>query len=139
MATTDKFKVGDIVIRTGCSNATVRTGLPYEISEVADSYHVQLKGHGTIWFRTDLFDLLAPLPAEDVPEANPLNVQVSGDHYKLLPIQPIEYIHANGIPFAEGCIIKYVSRWRAKGGLPDLEKARHFIDLLISLEKKAMK
>lgn len=66
-----------------------------------------------------------------------LNTQVSGDHYKSLKIQPIEFIHANGIPFAEGSVIKYVTRWRAKGGIPDLEKAKHFIELLIELEKKA--
>lgn len=67
-----------------------------------------------------------------------LNTQVSGDHYKSLAIQPIEYIHANGIPFAEGSVIKYVTRWRDKGGLADLEKAKHFLELLIELEKKAM-
>lgn len=77
---------------------------------------------------------LEPMPMET--KENPLDVQVSGDHYKKLSIQPIEYIHGNGIPFAEGCVIKYVSRWRDKGGIKDLEKARHFIDLLIELEKK---
>lgn len=66
-----------------------------------------------------------------------LNTQVSGDHYKSLKIQPIGFIHANGIPFAEGSVIKYVTRWRAKGGIADLEKAKHFIELLIELEKKA--
>ena len=66
-----------------------------------------------------------------------LQTQVSGDHYKNLKIQPIEYIHANGIPFAEGCVIKYVSRWRDKGGIKDLEKAKHFIELLIELETRA--
>ena len=65
-----------------------------------------------------------------------LNKQVEGNHYKDLAIQPIEYIHANQIPFAEGSIIKYVSRWRAKGGIKDLEKAKHFIELLIELESK---
>ena len=60
--------------------------------------------------------------------------QVGGDHYKKLAIQPVKYIHANGIPFIEGSVIKYVTRWRDKGGLKDLEKARHFIDLLIELE-----
>lgn len=68
---------------------------------------------------------------------NPLAVQVAGDHYKKLKIQPIEFIHANGIPFAEGSVIKYVTRWRDKGGIKDLEKARHFLDLLIDLERKA--
>ncbi|WP_370601172.1 DUF3310 domain-containing protein [Pseudomonas nitroreducens] len=65
-----------------------------------------------------------------------LDMQVSGSHYKDQKIQPIEYIHANNIPFAEGCVIKYVSRWRQKGGIKDLEKARHFLDLLIELETR---
>lgn len=65
-----------------------------------------------------------------------LSKQVSGGHYKSLKIQPIEYIHANGIPFAEGSVIKYVTRWREKGGLADLEKAKHFLELLIELEGK---
>lgn len=67
-------------------------------------------------------------------EPSALAHQEGGDHYKKLKIQPIEYIHANGIPFAEGSVIKYVSRWRDKGGIKDLEKARHFLDLLIELE-----
>lgn len=67
---------------------------------------------------------------------SPLDTQVAGDHYKKLKIQPIEFIHANGIPFAEGSVIKYVTRWRDKGGIKDLEKARHFLDLLIELETK---
>ena len=65
-----------------------------------------------------------------------LEKQVSGGHYKSLKIQPIEYIHANGIPFAEGSVIKYVTRWRDKGGIADLEKAKHFLELLIELEQK---
>lgn len=65
-----------------------------------------------------------------------LDTQVAGDHYKSMKIQPIEFIHANNLPFAEGSIIKYVSRWRNKNGIKDLEKARHFIDLLIELESR---
>lgn len=67
---------------------------------------------------------------------SPLDKQVAGDHYKNLKIQPIEYIHANGIPFAEGSVIKYVTRWRDKGGIKDLEKAKHFIELLIEMETR---
>ena len=63
-----------------------------------------------------------------------LTVQVDGDHYKKLSIQPVEYIHANRLGFCEGSVIKYVSRWRDKNGIRDLEKAKHFIDLLIELE-----
>ena len=69
-------------------------------------------------------------------ETSALNNQVAGDHYKKLKIQPVEFIHANNIPFIEGCIIKYASRWRDKGGVKDLEKIKHFVDLLIELESK---
>jgi hypothetical protein len=65
---------------------------------------------------------------------NPLDVQVDGSHYKQMKIQPVEYIHANGIPYLEGNVIKYVSRWRNKNGMADLEKAKHYIELLIELE-----
>jgi Protein of unknwon function (DUF3310) len=68
--------------------------------------------------------------------AFPLENQIAGNHYKKLKIQPIEYIHANGLPFAEGSIIKYVTRWRDKGGIQDLEKAKHFIEMLIILESR---
>lgn len=70
-------------------------------------------------------------------QPNALATQVSGNHYKDLKIQPVEYIHANGIGYFEGNVIKYVSRWRVKGGNADLLKARHYIDLLLELEEKA--
>jgi hypothetical protein len=63
-----------------------------------------------------------------------LDTQVAGGHYKDLVIQPVEYIHKNRIPFIEGSVIKYVTRWRGKGGVDDLRKARHFLDILIEME-----
>lgn len=65
-----------------------------------------------------------------------LETQVGGNHYKDLKIQPIEFIHANNIPFCEANAIKYLCRWRHKNGKQDLLKARHYIDLLIELENK---
>ena len=65
-----------------------------------------------------------------------LNTQVAGSHYKTLKIQPVEYIHANGIGYAEGNVIKYLTRWKDKGGIDDLEKAKHYIELLIELETR---
>lgn len=67
-------------------------------------------------------------------QANPLDVQVGGGHYKGLKIQPIEYIHANNLGYCEANVVKYISRWRSKGGLQDLEKVKHYVDLLIKLE-----
>jgi len=61
--------------------------------------------------------------------------QVGGSHYVGMAIQPVEYIHRNSLGFIEGCVVKYVSRWRNKNGVEDLRKARHFIDLLIELEE----
>jgi hypothetical protein len=77
----------------------------------------------------------------DIPEwiktdDSPLATQVGGAHYKALKIQPVEFCHKNGITFMEGCIIKYVTRWRAKGGIEDLKKARHFLDMMIEMESE---
>ena len=71
-----------------------------------------------------------------IDDLTPLEKQVDGSHYKSLTIQPVQYIHANSIGYFEGNVIKYVSRWRAKNGLSDLEKAKHYIELLIELESK---
>ena len=60
--------------------------------------------------------------------------QVGGDHYKNMVIQPVEFIHRNKIGYIEGSVIKYVCRHRSKNGRQDLEKAKHFIDLLIEKE-----
>lgn len=65
---------------------------------------------------------------------NPFETQVGGDHYRSMKIQPAEFIHANGIPFLEGCVIKYVCRHRQKNGAQDIRKAIHFLELLIKLE-----
>jgi hypothetical protein len=65
-----------------------------------------------------------------------LETQVGGDHYKTKAIQPVEYIHANGLGFCEGNVVKYVTRWKDKNGVKDLEKARHYLDILIQLESR---
>lgn len=68
--------------------------------------------------------------------ASAMSNQIGGKHYSKMAIQPVEFIHANNIPFIEGNVIKYISRWRDKGGIKDLEKAKHFIEMLIELESK---
>nr|WP_315210780.1 DUF3310 domain-containing protein [uncultured Albidiferax sp.] len=67
-----------------------------------------------------------------IPTANA--VQHGGDHYKALAIEPWDYIVANNIPFLEGSAIKYLTRWRAKGGVQDLRKALHFVQKAIEVE-----
>jgi hypothetical protein len=60
--------------------------------------------------------------------------QIGGDHYKEKSIQPWDFIAANQLGYFEGNIVKYVTRWRDKGGINDLKKARHYLDKLIELE-----
>jgi hypothetical protein len=62
--------------------------------------------------------------------------QVGGNHYRKQGIQHWDYVLANDIPYMEAQIIKYVSRWRDKGGIEDLKKASHFLDKLIEHNTK---
>jgi hypothetical protein len=60
--------------------------------------------------------------------------QHGGIHYKGNAIQPWDYIAANNLGYFEGSAIKYLSRWKDKGGIEDLRKARHFVEKLIEIE-----
>jgi len=62
---------------------------------------------------------------------NVFDKQVGGTHYQKLKIQPMEYILQNDLGFVEGCVIKYVSRYKFKNGIEDLRKARQNLDFLI--------
>lgn len=70
-------------------------------------------------------------PPDTATPPSAFSAQEGGDHYKTKGIQPVEYILANDMTFIEGCVVKYVTRWKDKGGLEDLRKARHFLDMLI--------
>lgn len=61
-------------------------------------------------------------------------IQIGGSHYKDNEIEPWNYIFANGLGYFEGNVVKYVTRWKDKGGIADLEKARHYLDKLIECE-----
>lgn len=60
--------------------------------------------------------------------------QIGGGHYKAFAIQPFEFITKNRIPYAEANVIKYVCRHRQKNGRQDLEKAIHYLQLLLEAE-----
>lgn len=71
--------------------------------------------------------------------AKALDVQIGGSHYKKYKIQPAEYCHVNRLGNLESYAVKYVTRWRDKGGLEDIRKAIHCLELLIELELKEQK
>jgi len=78
-----------------------------------------------------MFDVDKEADKKEVREAGATNPT----HYSKYSIEPIDYIMANHLPFCEGNIVKYISRWRDKNGLEDLKKARVYINFLISQEE----
>ncbi len=60
-----------------------------------------------------------------------LDKQVNGDHYKKMKIQPAEFINENGLLFAEGNAIKYICRHKLKGKSKDIEKAIHYLEMIL--------
>lgn len=67
----------------------------------------------------------------DIVHHTSFDKQIDGSHYMDRAIQPIDYIMANELDFCEGNVVKYITRWRFKGGVNDLEKAKHYIEFLI--------
>jgi len=78
----------------------------------------------------DVHDYAKLIP-EDPKGIGALEVQVGGSHYKDMPLQPIEYILANNLGFCEGNIVKYITRYKAKGGAEDIKKVIHYAQLLL--------
>ena len=64
------------------------------------------------------------------------NKQIGGTHYKRMKIQPSKFVIENKLLFPEGNVIKYILRHQDKGGKQDLEKAKHFIDMIIERDYK---
>ena len=59
-----------------------------------------------------------------------LEEQVGGKHYKNMKIQPAEFINKNKLLFAEGNAIKYICRHSEKGGIQDIDKAIHYLEMV---------
>ena len=78
--------------------------------------------------------LITQLPSA-AHDPQPNDVQIGGDHYKSKEIQPWDYIAANNLDYFQGNVVKYVTRWRDKGGLADLEKTIHYLQKYIEVER----
>lgn len=63
-----------------------------------------------------------------------LDTQIGGNHYKDMAIQPMQYSMANNLNAAQHTVIKYVTRYKAKNGRQDIEKAIHTLQLLLEIE-----
>jgi hypothetical protein len=87
--------------------------------------------------RHDVYDITCQhCFALGAPPKKALDTQIGGGHYKDMAIQPMEYSMKNGLDACQHTAIKYISRFRAKGGVEDLRKAKHVIDMLIQFEEE---
>lgn len=62
-------------------------------------------------------------------------VQHGGTHYKQFKYETWNVILDWGLGYLDGNAVKYLSRWRHKGGVQDLKKAAHYIQKLIEVEE----
>lgn len=100
-----------------------------EISKWSDGWNV--RNNNGLLYRDGIW--VERLEEEEI-NIKASETQIGGNHYSDMAIQPTEFIHKNGLSFIQGNIIKYVCRYKSKGGVEDLQKAKHYIDLLIEFE-----
>jgi hypothetical protein len=68
---------------------------------------------------------------------NSLEDQIGGKHYRNMKIQPAEFINENKLLFAEGNAIKYICRHSVKGKRQDIEKAIHYLEMILERDYDA--
>ena len=66
-----------------------------------------------------------------------LEEQVGGKHYRSMKIQPAQFINENKLLFAEGNAIKYICRHQSKGKVEDIEKAIHYLEMILERDYDA--
>lgn len=137
------IKIGDAVHDVN----GLRIGEVVNVNKLADEVTWVLDGQDAIGFVTsaasfndehETLQLVYDIGVDDLladrPAPSPLETQVGGGHYTKLRIQPMVYSMANGLDACQHTAIKYVTRFRDKGGVEDLKKAKHVIDMLIDFE-----
>ncbi len=96
-----------------------------QITSKEDSYDVQpevrMDGSGATF-------------EERLPGISAKDFQVGGEHYKSMDIQPTAFIVRNSLSWCEGNAIKYICRHNTKGGVKDIDKAIHYLELLKEME-----
>ena len=84
-----------------------------------------------VWVRESLNDKIASAEVARQKSTSQWDLQVGGDHYKSMKIQPAKFALENKLDYCQANAIKYICRHASKNGKQDLEKAKHYIDLLI--------
>ena len=93
-----------------------------------ESYNKEVDAEDILTIDTD--DITIP----GLSDEEDLDKDIDPIHYHM-EIEPFDYIHDNQMNFAEGNVVKYITRWRYKeNGIEDLYKAKQYIDMLIAKE-----
>lgn len=87
---------------------------------------------------SEVYRLVKPKTKKSAPKVarqTVNDIQIGGNHYKKYgTFQPWDVIGGWGLGFLDGNVVKYVARFRNKGGIEDLQKAKHYLDKLIEVE-----
>ena len=90
--------------------------------------------------RLDGYDVSVGYTAKDLLKDTSTNITtVEAPSYYKTAIAPIDFIMANNLNFCEGNIIKYITRYKEKGGVEDLKKAKNYLTYLIEHYNKKEK
>ena len=86
----------------------------------------------------DMNPYLSDEQAKDVKGRITANdIQIAGDHYKQFKgMEPWDVITGWGLGYLDGTAVKYLARWKHKGGIEDLKKAAHFIQKAIEVQER---
>lgn len=77
---------------------------------------------------------------KEFPQPSANEKQVGGDHYKKFGgLQPWDVITSWNLGYLDGTALKYIARWRDKGGIEDIKKAIHFLEKFLEVEEKKAK
>lgn len=137
MIVNKKFKAGDKVVTVKDTPEVPEGTIGYILLQNLPPYDYTVDINGEHeYFNEDELELLSVSEVVETKSQSALDKQVSGNHYKDCGIQPIEYIHANGLSYLEGNVIKYTTRHSKKNGKADIEKAIHYLELILEMEYK---
>lgn len=76
-----------------------------------------------------------PQVHNQVPQSQPSqNPYFRPAHYTQYKVDYYTVNLINQLPFGEGEVVKYITRWQMKNGIEDLQKAKRVIEMMIELE-----
>lgn len=130
-----KFKVGDKVISI-MNTPQQQEGFIGVVDMITgqSKYSINVRKEGSDSISVFAENELTLLRDKVENASSALDKQVSGNHYKDCKIQPVEYIQANDLDYLQGNVIKYVTRHKLKNGKADIEKAVHYLELILELQ-----